>query len=346
MDNNIFNESVSSELLNALLTDNTCADNNSEIQVVFIDTLCTNNNTNIELNTNDTANAAVANSCENEVFADNTVDKYDVDYMADEDDIDYTANEDDVDQNSILSDTNHDIENTSSVANNAVSSRKLAKQLRNEGKSYISKSGKLISARVLRKLEACRKNCASKISYDQQKEIHKAYWTHGSYRLRRAAVAALIELQTTKTIKRFKSAVNPRRRDYSYNYFLEVNTEKISVCQKCFRFTLCESEQFIKSVVKAKIEGTGFTDMRGRHKNARKLSSNKQNEIIEFINSFPSYESHYSRRDTSLRYLPSDLSVAAMHRLYCEKYDHSVALTTFSRLFNQMGLKFSFFLCF
>uniref|UniRef100_A0A034WB13 Uncharacterized protein n=1 Tax=Bactrocera dorsalis TaxID=27457 RepID=A0A034WB13_BACDO len=176
MDNNIFNESVSSELLNALLSDNTCADNNTEIQVVFIDTLCTNNNTNIELNTNNTANAAVANSCENEIVVDNTVD------------------EEDVDQNLILSDTNHDIESTSSVANNAVSSRKLAKQLRNEGKSYISKSGKLISERVLRKLEACRKNCASKISYDQQKEIHKAYWTHGSYRLRRAAAAALIEL--------------------------------------------------------------------------------------------------------------------------------------------------------
>ncbi|XP_018802542.1 PREDICTED: uncharacterized protein LOC108977367, partial [Bactrocera latifrons] len=98
------------------------------------------------------------------------------------------------------------MENTLSVANNAVSSRKLANQLGNEGISYISKSGKLISARVLRKLETCRKNCASKISYDQQKEIHKAYWTHGSYRLRRAGGAALIELQTTKTIKRFKSA--------------------------------------------------------------------------------------------------------------------------------------------
>ncbi|XP_036326739.1 uncharacterized protein LOC118739490 [Rhagoletis pomonella] len=66
----------------------------------------------------------------------------------------------------------------------------------------------------------------------------------------------------------------------------------------------------------------------------------KENEILNFIKSFPSYESHYTRRDTSKRYLPSDLSVAEMHRLYGDKYDHSVSLSKFAQLFGTLNLKF------
>lgn len=66
----------------------------------------------------------------------------------------------------------------------------------------------------------------------------------------------------------------------------------------------------------------------------------KEKEILDFIKSFPSYESHYTRRDTSKRYLPSDLSVAEMHRLYVDKYDHSVSLSKFGQLFGTLNLKF------
>lgn len=192
----------------------------------------------------------------------------------------------------------------------------------------------------MRRLEACRKRCADRITYEEQQNIHKHYWGQATYNLRKAYAYGLIEIGETETVKRVKHEVNPRNRPHTYNYFLEIGGSRIAVCQKCFRFTLGETEQFLKTVVSAKIEGSLKGDLRGKHKCARKLSTEKENEILNYIKSFPSYESHYTRRDTSKRYLPSDLSVALMHRLYCEKYDYSVSLSKFSQLFSTLNLKF------
>lgn len=214
------------------------------------------------------------------------------------------------------------------------------KQLRNFGKSYTSTDGKHIPARAVRPLESCRKRCADRITHEEQQFIHQQYWGQGSYNLRKAYVTGLIEIQETNTIKRVKHERNPRSRGHSYYYFLEVGGNRISVCQKCFRFTLSETEQFIKTVAKAKLEGSSVSgDLRGKHTCSRKLSMAKESQILEFIKSFTSYESHCTRRDTSQRYLPSDLSVAEMHRLYGDKYDHSVSLSKFSQLFRTLNLK-------
>lgn len=63
-------------------------------------------------------------------------------------------------------------------------------------------------------------------------------------------------------------------------------------------------------------------------------------EIKEHINSFPAYESHYSRRDTSQKYLLADLSINKIYGLYCEKVANPVSSSKFGSVFNSMGIKF------
>lgn len=197
--------------------------------------------------------------------------------------------------------------------------------------------------RKVRELENCRNKCKEKITSEQQQIIFKQYWELGSYNRRLAYLSGLILIEDTKMQRKNKSTTNPRKRSHTYKYFVELNGKRIGVCQKCFRYTFSETEQFIKTVVKKKLANEGplnITDFRGKHPGPKKISTEKEKGIINFINCFPSYESHYTRRDTSKRYLSQDLSIAELHRLYCEKFGPSISLSKFSQIFNTLNLKF------
>ncbi|XP_055859195.1 uncharacterized protein LOC129921411 [Episyrphus balteatus] len=65
-----------------------------------------------------------------------------------------------------------------------------------------------------------------------------------------------------------------------------------------------------------------------------------ENEIREHIKSFPAYESHYTRRDSSCKYFHSDLTLSKMYRLYCEKHQSVASISTYSKIFKTMNIKF------
>ena len=70
---------------------------------------------------------------------------------------------------------------------------------------------------------------------------------------------------------------------------------------------------------------TSPQDLCGKHTNRpNKIPVAIQKQIKEHIRSFPSKESHYSRKDTSRKYLSSELSVAKMHELYLEHYEPQI----------------------
>lgn len=56
--------------------------------------------------------------------------------------------------------------------------------------------------------------------------------------------------------------------------------------------------------------------------------------------SFPNYESHYCRKRTNRKYLSSDLSIAAMYRLYKESCSNPVSLKLYSKCFHDLNLSF------
>lgn len=90
----------------------------------------------------------------------------------------------------------------------------------------------------------------------------------------------------------------------------------------------------------ATTSGSIAPDKRGIHKPANKFSDEKEEEIRVHINSFPVYESHYTRERSSQRYLHSDLTLQKMHKLYTESRSAAVSYTKYAQIFHTMNIKF------
>lgn len=73
--------------------------------------------------------------------------------------------------------------------------------------------------------------------------------------------------------------------------------------------------------------------MRGKRNPVNKLTEEKIREIKGHINKYPAYESHYSRRDTAKKYLPSYLTLSMMHSMYCDEHQSPVSITKYSEIF-------------
>ena len=58
-------------------------------------------------------------------------------------------------------------------------------------------------------------------------------------------------------------------------------------------------------------------DGRGRHAN-HKTEEEKEKFVIEHITMYKVIESHYVRKESKYEYLPCDLSIAEMYRMYNE----------------------------
>ena len=90
--------------------------------------------------------------------------------------------------------------------------------------------------------------------------------------------------------------------------------------------------------------GTITQSARGKHSPPNKTTTNDIDAIHNHIASYPAYESHYSRRHTSRKYLHPDLTVATMHRAYvtqCEERGTTPkGYSTYRRVFKSANLHF------
>lgn len=133
-----------------------------------------------------------------------------------------------------------------------IGNRESRKRKRNCGEAYSTRTGKYVRAREVIKLQPCKRKCNSKVTYEDQLALFNQYWGLQNYNLRQAFMTGMIVIEQKKTERKCKSSTAPRNRVYSYSYFLEIRGNRIQVCQKCLRLTVCESEQFLKTVIKKK----------------------------------------------------------------------------------------------
>ena len=72
----------------------------------------------------------------------------------------------------------------------------------------------------------------------------------------------------------------------------------------------------------------GFvTDQRGKNKNStsNKISASRETEIIDHINSFPRYKSHYTRHHSQREYFNPSLNINVMYDLYKQIVENLLA---------------------
>lgn len=112
----------------------------------------------------------------------------------------------------------------------------------------------------------------------------------------------------------------------SYSYRVRITSmgemRDVPVCQKAFLALHGIKSKKLEVLQKSlKFSGVAPKDKRGTH-NTRpnKLSPDVRDCVIEHIKSFKGRQSHYSLKDSSKIYLPEDLNISKMHRMYLEKF--------------------------
>ena len=198
-----------------------------------------------------------------------------------------------------------------------------AKHARNAGEAHISIKGKEIPARTMGAgcRVNCRYKCLEKITEDQRKEIFAQYYDLPDVNRKRDFIAQMV---LNKKKQRFTTEQKSRR-NFSYQWHLEINGEKIRVCKTMFLSTISIGGTVVDTALKKKNKESGIVmdDQRGKHMNRHnKLPCAVRKNIRKHLNSFPRVESHYLREQTHREYLEEGLTIAKMYNLYkdwCEQ---------------------------
>lgn len=216
--------------------------------------------------------------------------------------------------------------------------RNVRKRMFQEGKEYEetrkTKKGKItkkIQEKAMKKGcdEKCRMKCTNKVSEEARKKIYDAYYSLKSITEKRNFIASRVSEVSTQRNRKRKSTNETKRRNrnvaYKYSFVSEDDsTANIAICQKMFLDTLVISKTMIKTLFATKREATGKIeeDNRGRHGKQRRICSERMKNVIDHIKTFKVIDSHYVRKSVSAQFLPAELSIREMHRLFilhCEE---------------------------
>ena len=203
--------------------------------------------------------------------------------------------------------------------------RKKRKIMKDRGKTYKTYKGESRSSKMMvASLScSCQNHCALLVSASERKHIFESFYKLGDHDSQNKYLYGLIERFAPKR-KRPRSTTMTTR-SHSYHYHVRLNSgDQVRVCKKAF----CEihriSKRRVEIACKKLTSGVLFSgDERGKHKNRpHAINEELKAQVREHISSFPSQESHYSRHNNKRRkYLPANLSIARMHRLYLEQYE-------------------------
>lgn len=224
--------------------------------------------------------------------------------------------------------------------------RKLMKEKKLKGEEYLTRKGILVPAKKFTPvISCCRKNCADKLPPESQKIIFDDFLKNVTNKDQ--VLSDRIKLSEKKIERKGRSKTGiTRERQITASYFVTFSDKEINICKTMF--------QKVHSVIRGKVDiliqkrracQTGFIDdnLSGRQKpvNARE---EERLEVINHINSFPKYQSHYSRSHTSKLYLAPTLSIAKMYDMYVNKrktegMEKPLCYSMYAKIFNELGYK-------
>lgn len=171
----------------------------------------------------------------------------------------------------------------------------------------------MANKRVCIPLVKCRANCQEKIDCELQQKIFTNYWSFKSYDRRITFISSLITSSDKITQrKRRNTPEKQKNRVKTYHYSIPKDGINVLVCRGCFLKIFGETDKFIRNICLKKINSpvnTCSPDKRGKAVPRNKYSPEVIKSITDHIDKLPAYESHYCRRETSKKYLPSHFTL-------------------------------------
>ena len=164
--------------------------------------------------------------------------------------------------------------------------------------------------------EICRLKCSESFSQQQRQEIFNDFYKSSNRAGQTQQLASLVTRRQKDRTRKSGNAIKTRNREYTREYRLLSNGIPTKVCATMFLNTLGISEKRIRTAL-ANVTDTGapILETRGRHGN-HKTSQEREETVIKHIKQFKVVESHYVRKESKYEYLPAELSVAEMYRMY------------------------------
>lgn len=195
--------------------------------------------------------------------------------------------------------------------------RNIRKRKRASGETYINSKGKTVKGKEFVDYKCnCKFYCYNLVSVDVKKSFFDLFYTSGTWQNQVAIISGAVK---SAPVNRVTKKVGLSRRKMSRVYYIPSPNGDIKVCKEMFLGTLQIDSARVHRALK-KINSGNTSDQRGKHTPANKFTSGIVKQVHDHINSFPCYKSHYCRKDTSKKYLNSELNLSLMYRLFCDVY--------------------------
>ena len=186
--------------------------------------------------------------------------------------------------------------------------------------------------------------CVETIPLERQQQIHKAFWQMETRDERLQWIFAMIEQNEVHSHRAIKSRTATKNRNITRVYRFLVDGVYKVVCKKFFLSTLGYKHDAIltnlfKAMTPSKIRP--LNDRRGKHTPKHALSDETLELIDRHIESFHPETSHYRREHAPLRrYLPPELNITLMHKLFDEDNPKMCFRRTYARRVQAKNVSF------
>lgn len=180
------------------------------------------------------------------------------------------------------------------------------------GKEYKTRSGHTVAAKLFSDKQCkCSRKCNEKVSTEERETLFKSFYGLNNQTQQNIFLNGCIK--SCSIARRRPTNESKPPRTHSFSFFLRVKNNDIRVCKTYFRQTFQVSDGRIHSCC-TKDGVSGIVDRRGKSTPGNKLDIT---DVVNHINSFPAYFSHYTRtHNPNRKYLNPDLTIKKMYDMY------------------------------
>lgn len=191
---------------------------------------------------------------------------------------------------------------------------------------YINAKGTLVESKEFRDYQ-CSCKCNEKVSTEDRKKEFIRFWSLETLSAKCLFVCSKVSV---KPVNR-KRVVGPTVRSNTRVYSLAGQP----VCKAIFLQTLRISSCRVNKYLLTQKNLEPIKDNRGQQGGSNKLPQNKEDEVVNHINRFPKYKSHYCReRNDGKQYLTSETTLPLMYSMYKEEHpDKPVSISKYKQIF-------------
>lgn len=217
------------------------------------------------------------------------------------------------------------------------------KRRRNESKREQEKKDRLKSHCLLPPCKCKRFECANKIVQTRRKELLETFNGYSTRKQQDAFLAGMIRPDTVKRRRPRQRPSDAKLRESAYKFYLPYRHHEdgsfiqTQVCREMFIATFGITRRRVSFIqIGMSTTGTPPVDRRGCHSTRpHALSHSDIDTVHAHIRSLRGRKSHYSLSETRRLYLPEELNISKLYKLYKVQYPQSrVSYEMYRRIFN------------